>query len=46
MKNIKYSLRKSYKERYDLIRHPKRIRSSDVIEGIFDNIKYYESNDT
>ena len=36
---------KSYKERYDLIRHPDRIRSSDVIEGVFENLSYYESPD-
>ncbi|MBE9484784.1 MAG: hypothetical protein IMY74_08050 [Bacteroidetes bacterium] len=35
----------SYKERYDLVRHPKRIRSSDVIEGVFDNLIYYGSPD-
>ncbi len=35
----------SYKERYDLVRHPKRIRSSDVIEGVFENIIYYGSPD-
>ncbi len=35
----------SYKERYDLVRHPKRIRSSDVIEGVFNNIVYYGSPD-
>lgn len=45
MKKIEYSPRKSYKERYDLIRHPERIRSSDVIEGIFENIQYYNSPD-
>ncbi len=36
---------KSYKERYDLVRHPRRIRSSDVIEGVFENIIYYGSPD-
>lgn len=36
---------KSYKERYDLIRHPERIRSSDVIEGVFENLTYYDSPD-
>jgi len=35
----------SYKERYDLVRHPKRIRSSDVIERVFDNIIYHGSPD-
>jgi len=35
----------SYKERYDLVRHPRRIRSSDVIERVFDNIDYYGSPD-
>ena len=28
-------------ERYKLIRHPDRIRSSDIIEGVFDKISYY-----
>lgn len=36
---------KSYKERYDLTRHPERIRSSDVIEGVFDIVSYYDSPD-
>lgn len=36
---------KSYKERYDLVRHPKRIRSSDVIEKVFTDIIYYGSPD-
>ncbi|MDT8394304.1 MAG: carboxyl transferase domain-containing protein [Bacteroidales bacterium] len=40
-----HSPQKTYKERYDLVRHPKRIRSSDVIEGVFDNIIYYGSPD-
>lgn len=45
MKRIEYSPRKDYKERYDLIRHPERIRSSDVIEGVFEKIQYFESPD-
>jgi acetyl-CoA carboxylase carboxyl transferase beta subunit len=45
MKKIEYSPRKDYKERYDLIRHPERIRSSDVIEGVFTNITYFDSPD-
>jgi len=36
---------KSYKERYDLVRHPSRIRSSDVIKGVFKDIIYYGSPD-
>jgi len=36
---------KSYIERYNLTRHPERIRSSDAIEGVFENIKYYDSPD-
>ncbi|MCD4773299.1 MAG: hypothetical protein K8R41_07960 [Bacteroidales bacterium] len=32
-------------ERYKLIRHPERIRSSDVIKGVFEKISYYESPD-
>ena len=35
MKKEEYSPKRNYKERYDLIRHPERIRSSDVIEGLF-----------
>jgi acetyl-CoA carboxylase carboxyl transferase beta subunit len=45
MKNEARSTGKSYKERYDLIRNPDRIRSSDVIEGIFSNLLYYQSPD-
>ncbi len=45
MKKFEYSPRKSYKERYDLIRQPERIRSSDVIEMIFENIIYYNCPD-
>ncbi len=44
-KKTDYSPQKSYKERYDLVRNPKRIRSSDVIEGVFDNIVYFGSPD-
>ena len=36
---------KSLKERYELTRHPSRIRSSDIIENIVDNPIYYESPD-
>ena len=45
MKKSEYTSKKSYKERYDLVRHPERIRSSDVIEGVFKNITYFESPD-
>ncbi len=45
MKKEEIRPQKSYKERYDLIRHPERIRSSDVIEGVFENLSYYESPD-
>ena len=45
MKKDGYPLKRNYKERYDLIRHPERIRSSDVIEGVFENISYYKSPD-
>jgi len=41
----KYTPKRNLKDRYDLIRHPERIRSSDVIEGVFENISYYESPD-
>ena len=37
--------KRNYKERYDLTRHPGRIRSSDVIEGVFDVLSYYDSPD-
>jgi acetyl-CoA carboxylase carboxyl transferase beta subunit len=33
------------KERYGLVRHPERIRSSDIIEDIVDNAVSYESPD-
>ncbi|MBE9481948.1 MAG: hypothetical protein IMY69_09660 [Bacteroidetes bacterium] len=45
MKKDGFPLKRNYKERYDLIRHPERIRSSDVIEGVFENISYYKSPD-
>ena len=45
MKKADIIPQKSYKERYDMIRNPKRIRSSDVIEGVFENLSYYESPD-
>ncbi|MEN8225293.1 MAG: carboxyl transferase domain-containing protein [Bacteroidota bacterium] len=44
-KKTKHAPKLSYKERYDLVRHPKRIRSSEVIERVFDNINYYGSPD-
>jgi len=36
---------KDYKERYDLVRNPGRIRSSDIIDGVFENVSYFESPD-
>ncbi len=45
MKKSDHAPKKSYKERYDLVRHPERIRSSDVIEGVFKNLRYFESPD-
>lgn len=36
---------KDFKERYDLIRHPERIRSSDIMEGIFTGLTYFQSPD-
>lgn len=45
MKKESQTLTKSYKERYDLIRHPERIRSSDVIEGVFEDVLYFDSPD-
>ncbi|MCF8298245.1 MAG: hypothetical protein K9J13_11925 [Saprospiraceae bacterium] len=43
-KKVNLPLR-SLKECYDLTRHPERIRSSDVIEGVFEDIEYFESPD-
>lgn len=45
VKKNDHTPQKTYKERYDLVRHPRRIRSSDVIEGVFDDIIYYGSPD-
>ncbi|MBU2650789.1 MAG: hypothetical protein KKA81_07630 [Bacteroidetes bacterium] len=36
---------RNYKERYDLVRHPERIRSSDIIEGVFSDLHYMDSPD-
>lgn len=36
---------RSLKARYDITRHPDRIRSSDIIEGIFDDLEHIESPD-
>jgi len=45
VKKTDHSPKLSYKDRYDLVRHPSRIRSSDVIEGVFSDIIYYGSPD-
>lgn len=45
MKKDGYPLKRNYKERYDITRHSNRIRSSDVIEGVFENLAYYDSPD-
>ncbi|MCF8234391.1 MAG: hypothetical protein K9G67_03685 [Bacteroidales bacterium] len=45
MKREVYTPRRSYSERYNLTRHPRRIRSSDVIEGVFNDIDYYDCPD-
>ena len=45
MKKESQTPTKSYKERYDLVRHPERIRSSDVIEGVFEDVLYFDSPD-
>lgn len=37
--------KRSYRERYDFTRHPERIRSSDTIEGVFENILLFDSPD-
>ncbi|MBC8486529.1 MAG: hypothetical protein H8D45_10865 [Bacteroidetes bacterium] len=41
----KHTPKRNLKDRYDLIRHPKRIRSSDVIKSVFESISYYKSPD-
>ncbi len=45
MRKKEITPKKTLIERYDLIRHPKRIRSSDVIKGVFEKISYYKSPD-
>lgn len=45
METQELTITRDYKERYDLIRHPERIRSSDIIEGAFDSYDYFESPD-
>ncbi|MBU1012918.1 MAG: hypothetical protein KKG99_07920 [Bacteroidetes bacterium] len=45
MKKDGFPLKRNYKERYDITRNPSRIRSSDVIAGVFDNIEYFNSPD-
>ncbi len=45
MKKDGFPLKRSYKERYDITRNASRIRSSDVIEGVFDNLEYFDSPD-
>lgn len=45
MKKENHSPSKGFKERYDLIRNPERIRSSDIIEGVFEKTIYFDSPD-
>ena len=45
MRKKEITPKKTLIERYDLIRHTKRIRSSDVIKGVFEKISYYKSPD-
>jgi len=45
MKKDGHPLKRNYKDRYDITRHPSRIRSSDIIEGVFENIEYLNSPD-
>ncbi|MDZ7741145.1 MAG: carboxyl transferase domain-containing protein [Bacteroidota bacterium] len=45
MRKESFTPARNYKERYDLIRHSGRIRSSDVIEGIFEYLSFYDSPD-
>ena len=45
MKKEKYTPKRSLKERFELTRNPDRIRSSDVIKGVFQDLSYYVSPD-
>ena len=45
MKKENHTPTKGFKERYNLIRHPERIRSSDIIEGVFEKTIYFDSPD-
>ena len=45
MKKDGYPLKRNYKERYDITRHSSRIRSSDIIEGVFENLEFFDSPD-
>ena len=45
MKKENHKPTKDFKERYDLIRNPERIRSSDIIEGVFEKTIYFDSPD-
>lgn len=45
MRKKEITPKKTLIERYNLIRHPDRIRSSDIIDGVFEKISYYESPD-
>ena len=45
MKKEDNTPKRNYQDRYDLTRHPDRIRSSDLIEGVFEKVSYYESPD-
>jgi acetyl-CoA carboxylase carboxyl transferase beta subunit len=45
MKQDGFPLKRNYKERYDITRHSSRIRSSDVIAGVFENTEYFNSPD-
>jgi acetyl-CoA carboxylase carboxyl transferase beta subunit len=45
MKQTGNTPKRSFKERYDLIRHPDRIRSSDIIEGVFDDLSFLDCPD-
>lgn len=45
MQEEQFTPKKSFIDRYNLIRNPQRIRSSDIIEGIFENIQYFDSPD-
>ncbi len=45
MKKAENNTKRSYKECYNLIRNSERIRSSDIIEKVFEDLSYYNCPD-